>query len=47
MVYEGVSHAQFMSGVPPSAVKKRDLKPDVTEDVAHKEVAGSIVSFVD
>jgi len=35
MALEGVSHAQFMSGVPPSAVKKRDLKPDVTEDKAH------------
>ncbi len=32
MVLEGVSHAQFMSGTPPSTVKDRDLKPDVTED---------------
>lgn len=35
-----------MSGVPPSAVKKRDLKPDVTEDQAHKLTANSIVQFV-
>lgn len=28
---EGVSHMQFMSGTPPAAVEKRDLKPDVTE----------------
>jgi len=24
-----------MSGVPPSTVAKRDLKPDVSEEVAH------------
>lgn len=44
---EGVSHAQFMTGVPPSAVKNRDLKPDVTEDVAHKLVATNMVQFID
>lgn len=44
---EGVSHAQFMSGVPPSAVKNRDLKPDVSETDAHKMVATSMVQFVD
>lgn len=32
---EGVSHMQFMSGAPPKAVEKRDLKPDVTEAQAH------------
>lgn len=31
IAFDGVSHAQFMSGVPPSAVKKRDLRPEVTE----------------
>jgi hypothetical protein len=44
---EGVSHAQFMSGVPPSAVKNRDLKPDVTEAQAHQMVATSMVEFID
>jgi len=44
---EGVSHAQFMSGVPPSAVKNRDLKPDISETDAHKLVATSMVQFVD
>jgi hypothetical protein len=36
-----------MSGVPPSAVKNRDLKPDVSESDAHKMVATSMVQFVD
>jgi hypothetical protein len=43
MAFEGLSHMQFMSGAPPSAVKKRDLKPDITEDAAHKLVATSMV----
>lgn len=47
MVLEGVSHAQFMSGKPPSAVANRDLKPDVTEDAAHKSVAAASVEFID
>lgn len=47
MVLEGVSHAQFMSGTPPSTVKDRDLKPDVTEDAAHKSVATATVEFID
>jgi hypothetical protein len=47
MVFEGVSHAQFMTGTPPRAVKKRDLKPDVTEEKAHQETATAMVSFMD
>ena len=31
---EGVSHAQFLSGVAPPAVAKKDLKPDVPEETA-------------
>jgi len=27
---EGVSHAQFLTGKPPSNVRKHDLVPDVT-----------------
>lgn len=47
VAFEGVSHAQFMSGVPPSTVAKRDLKPDVSEEVAHQLTANSIVDFID
>jgi len=36
-----------MTGTPPKAVKKRDLKPDVTEDKAHQETATAMVSFMD
>lgn len=36
-----------MSGEAPKAVKKRDLKPDITEEAAHQLVASSIVSFID
>ncbi len=47
MALEGVSHAQFMSGVPPSAVKDRDLKPDVTETQAHFLTAQAMTQFID
>lgn len=43
----GVSHMQFMSGEAPKAVKKRDLKPDISEEAAHELVSNSIVSFID
>jgi hypothetical protein len=36
-----------MSGKPPSAVANRDLKPDVTEDAAHKSVAAATVEFIE
>lgn len=44
---DGVSHMQFMSGEPPKAVKKRDLKPDISEENAHQQVAATIVDFID
>jgi hypothetical protein len=46
MALEGVSHAQFMSGKPPFAVRNRDLKPDVSEDKAHQETASNMVQFI-
>jgi hypothetical protein len=36
-----------MSGTAPKAVKKRDLKPDISEEEAHQLVADSIASFID
>jgi hypothetical protein len=47
IAFEGVSHAQFMSGTPPINVRNKDLVPDVTYDVAHQLVADSMVSFFD
>jgi hypothetical protein len=46
MAIEGLSHAQFMSGKPPSTVSKRDLKPDITEDDAHELTATAMVEFI-
>ena len=37
----------YMSGEPPSAVKKRDLMPAVSEEDAHKMFGGEIVKFID
>ena len=39
VAFEGVSHAQFMSGVPPFNVKNKDLVPDVSYDEAYKLTA--------
>lgn len=36
---EGASHWSFASGTAPSAVAKRDLKPEVSDDTAHKDFA--------
>jgi len=47
VAFEGVSHAQFMSGKPPINVSNKDLVPDVTYDVAHGLVAESFVQFMD
>ena len=44
---EGTSHMSYMSGEPPSAVKKRDLMPAVSEEDAHKMFGGEIVKFID
>eukprot|EP00942_MAST-04A_sp_MAST-4A-sp1_P015053 g15053.t1 len=47
VVYEGVSHMQFASGTPPFLVKKSDLKPTVTEEVAHNLTARTIALYMD
>lgn len=36
---EGASHWSFATGVPPSAVKKRDLRPEISESDAHQNFA--------
>jgi len=45
-VIAGASHMQFASGAPPLLVKLRDLKPFVTEDQAHSQIAGVIAAYV-
>lgn len=45
-VLEGVSHSQFASGEPPKFVKQNDLRADVSEDDAHKEIGASMAKFV-
>ena len=43
---EGTSHMSYMTGDAPSAVKKRDLVPDMDDDSARKAFGGAIVEFV-
>mmetsp|Transcript_19877 Transcript_19877/g.14320 ORF Transcript_19877/g.14320 Transcript_19877/m.14320 type:complete len:211 (-) Transcript_19877:723-1355(-) len=43
---EGGSHMSFMSGVPPSAVLKSDLNPEISENDAHKFCAQQMVTFI-
>lgn len=47
IAFEGVSHAEFMSGTPPLLVKNKDLKPDVSESDAHVMVSKAMVEFFD
>ena len=44
---EGASHMSFMSGVPPGLVMKKDLRPEITEAVAHSTFSAEIVKFID
>lgn len=46
-VIEGVSHMQFASGDIPSLVFKRDLRPEVSYDEAHKLIASDLVTFLE
>lgn len=46
VVLEGQSHMQFASGEPPLLVKKNDLKPEVDEETAHKNIADVVVDFM-
>ena len=43
---EGTSHMSYMTGDAPSAVKSRDLKPDVDGDTARTTFAGEMVKFI-
>jgi len=44
---EGSSHMSYMTGEPPSAVKKRDLVADIDDVTARKSFGAAIVSFID
>lgn len=45
LALEGVSHMSFMSGKPPGAVKKRDLRAQVTMEEGHNMIATHMFSF--
>ena len=45
-VLEGVSHADFAAGTPPSFVQKNDLRTEVSEETAHKMVGQVITKFI-
>lgn len=42
---EGASHWSFGSGEAPSAVKKRDLNPEISDSAAYTAFAEQMVSF--
>lgn len=44
---DGGSHMSFMSGTPPSAVLKRDLKPEISEEAAHQQIASVMSDFIE
>ncbi|XP_064386786.1 uncharacterized protein LOC135335273 [Halichondria panicea] len=46
VVVHGVSHLQFASGDPPELVKLRDLKPEISEEQAHKNIALLVSAFI-
>lgn len=47
VVIKGLTHMQFASGTPPSLVKDRDLKPEITYDAAHQRIAEASYYFID
>ena len=47
VVVKGASHMQFASGEPPIFVKLNDLKPEITEDEAHSQIATIMANFID
>ena len=46
VVVEGMNHFQVASGEPPFLVMDRDLKPEISEDVAHSTVATLMAAFI-
>ena len=47
VAFEGVSHAQFMSGRPPLNVRDKDLVPDVSAQEAYDLTATAFTQFLD
>eukprot|EP00471_Norrisiella_sphaerica_P009355 CAMPEP_0184501294 /NCGR_PEP_ID=MMETSP0113_2-20130426/47233_1 /TAXON_ID=91329 /ORGANISM="Norrisiella sphaerica, Strain BC52" /LENGTH=535 /DNA_ID=CAMNT_0026890009 /DNA_START=150 /DNA_END=1754 /DNA_ORIENTATION=- len=45
-IIQGITHMQFASGQPPALVKERDLRPEVSEEEAHREIARHISLFL-
>lgn len=45
VVIPGISHASFLSGVPPSAVQNTDIRATVSNEDAVVEVSNVVSSF--
>ena len=46
IVVKGMTHFQFASGEPPALVKARDLRPEISYEDAHKQVATFATAFM-
>ena len=46
VVVKGMTHFQFASGEPPALVKARDLRPEISYDDAHKQIATLTTAFI-
>lgn len=44
---QGATHWSFASGTPPTAVKIRDLKPEISAEDAYKAFAAQMVAFTE
>jgi len=44
---DGASHWSFASGTAPSAVMKKDLKPEISDEKAHAAFAAQMVGFTE
>eukprot|EP01099_Mayorella_cantabrigiensis_P001008 TRINITY_DN1421_c0_g1_i2.p1 TRINITY_DN1421_c0_g1~~TRINITY_DN1421_c0_g1_i2.p1 ORF type:complete len:555 (+),score=122.90 TRINITY_DN1421_c0_g1_i2:119-1783(+) len=45
-IIPGVSHMEFAEGQPPEVVQKRDLKPEISYEEAHKLIAADAATFL-
>ena len=46
IVFEGVNHMQFASGVPPATVVANDLPAEISDDAAHAQMASTIAAWL-
>ena len=46
VIIAGMSHMQFASGNPPLLVKHEDLRPEISQETAHRQVSQLVSAFV-